>query len=144
VRGSDGTVVSCYAYRHLYGTGRWRVTSAFVIAKAGGVCEIRGPRCTGTATTADHVIAAFELAERGRLDLFFDTRYLRAACRSCNSRRGAIEENSRRRGRPRPRRRVVTAEQVAVEWAERERAYWARVEQERREAERPRRTPRIF
>ena len=131
-------------YRRWYGSGRWRATSAFVIRRAGAVCEIGGPRCTGIATTADHVVAAVELAQRGRLDLFFDLGHLRAACRSCNSRRGAEMVNAGRRGRPRAPRRVVTAEQAAEAWAAREWAYWARVERERQARERRRPVPRIF
>jgi hypothetical protein len=60
-----------------------------------------------------------------------------AGCRECNSRRGAELVNA---GRPRPRRRVVTAEQAVIAYGARERAFWAAVERERRETERrPRR-----
>jgi hypothetical protein len=115
-----------------------------VVARAGGRCEVT-PGCPRPGTTADHVIPAAELAQRGELHRFFDPGNLRCACRVCNSRRGAQLVNAGRRGRPRAPRLLVTAEQAAEAWAARERAYWARVERERerQETERRRPTPRI-
>jgi hypothetical protein len=65
-------------YKALYGTQRWRRLSRLVIARAGGLCEV--PGCPNLATTADHVIPALVLAERGELAAFFDPANLRAAC----------------------------------------------------------------
>ncbi|MBS2540128.1 HNH endonuclease [Catenulispora sp. NF23] len=52
-----------------------------VIRNARGRCEIGGPRCTGRATTADHIIP---LAYGGT----HDRRNLRAECLPCNCGRG--------------------------------------------------------
>jgi 5-methylcytosine-specific restriction endonuclease McrA len=82
-------------YAVLYRSRAWRKTAAWVIARAGGRCEVCGVR---RATSADHIVPAAELWESGRIDAFFDTMNLRASCRSCNSRGGAYVANSRRRG----------------------------------------------
>ena len=89
------------------------------------------PGCSRPAVTADHVVSAWELARAGRLDVFFDPSNLRAACRSCNSRRGTIERNARYRGVPR-RRRVVDLTAAAESRAEAENRYWAELEADRR------------
>jgi 5-methylcytosine-specific restriction protein A len=60
-----------------YGAG-WQRLSRRVIERDGGVCQIRGPRCTWWATTTDHVIAK----ANGGTD---DPTNLQAACRPCNS-----------------------------------------------------------
>jgi 5-methylcytosine-specific restriction endonuclease McrA len=60
-----------------------------VLEAAGWRCQIRGPRCTGRATTVDHVVA---LAEGGTHERW----NLRAACRACNSAGGAAITNRRR------------------------------------------------
>ena len=106
--------------------------------RAGGRCEVT-PGCPRRATTADHIVSAWALAQTGRLDEFVAVENLRAACRTCNSRRGAVERNARARGRPRGRR--VDAEAAAVAWAARENAYWVRVEVA---AGRPAPQPRIY
>jgi hypothetical protein len=83
-------------YRRLYATQRWRSTARFVIARAGGVCEVRG--CGRPATSADHhPTPALELYLTGRLELFFDLGNLRASCASCNSRAGAQLRNGKQR-----------------------------------------------
>jgi 5-methylcytosine-specific restriction endonuclease McrA len=129
--------VTCWDYRALYGSALWARTRRFVLARD-PLCA-----CGRPATHADHIISAIELARMGRLDLFFSLDNLRGACASCNSRRSAIETNARRRGRPRRRRRprFVSAEEIAIAWAQRERAYWR--ESEAEPAPRPR-TPRIY
>jgi hypothetical protein len=135
---------SCWDYRRLYSTTLWTRVSKIVVARD-PLCA-----CGRPSTTADHIVSARELAKRGELHRFFDLDNLRGSCRSCNSRRGALEENARRRGRPRKARarRWRSAEEMAEAWAVQERAYWARLEAERLEAQRPspppRRTPRIY
>jgi 5-methylcytosine-specific restriction endonuclease McrA len=72
------------AYSHpLYITNR-----AICLARDKGQCHW----CGGMATTADHVVA---LAEGGTHDLA----NLVAACRRCNSSRGAVVTNAVRRAR---------------------------------------------
>jgi 5-methylcytosine-specific restriction enzyme A len=60
-----------------YGSA-WVRTSRRVIARDGGICQIRGPRCTWWADTTDHIVPK----ARGGDD---DDGNLQAACRSCNS-----------------------------------------------------------
>ena len=65
---------------------RWERTRREVIARAGGLCQIRNPAvCTGHATTVDHIL---ERRHGGTND----PRNLRAACGPCNT----------ARNRPRP------------------------------------------
>jgi 5-methylcytosine-specific restriction endonuclease McrA len=120
-------------YKALYGTVRWRRLSRLVIARAGGVCQVT-PGCLRPATCADHIIPALVLAERGELHVFFALDNLRASCQRCNSAAGARLRNQRQR-----RRRLVTGEEAAIVWAQREDAYWEQVA-----AERARPTPRIY
>jgi 5-methylcytosine-specific restriction endonuclease McrA len=65
------------------GGRRWRRLIPYVIARDGGVCQIRLPGCQGRATTADHVIPVMVAPERE-----MDPTNLRAACIPCNLRRG--------------------------------------------------------
>jgi 5-methylcytosine-specific restriction endonuclease McrA len=53
-----------------------------VIERDGGECQLGLPGCTFVATTADHIVSR-------SLGGDSDMSNLRAACRSCNSRRGA-------------------------------------------------------
>ena len=96
------------------------------------------------APAAHHILPVRVLAEPGQLDRFYDLDSLRAACATCNSRRGAQLVNAGRRGRPRTPRLLVSTEQAAEAWVVRERAYWASVERQRQAAERRRPTPRIY
>ena len=64
-----------------FGAG-WATISRKVIARDGGECQLGLPGCTFVATTADHVVAR-------SLGGDSDMSNLRAACRPCNSRRGA-------------------------------------------------------
>ena len=123
-------------YRALYGTSLWRKTSRMVVLRAGGRCEVT-PGCPRPARTADHIVSAWLLAERGELERFFDLGNLQAACRSCNSRRGALETNARYRGVPR-RRRVDPAAAAAAAWAARYEADMARLARERERRPMPR------
>jgi hypothetical protein len=124
-------------YRSLYGTQRWRLLSREVIAAARGRCAI--PGCLAPADSCDHYpVSAMEAFEANLPELFWDPENLRALCRSHNSSLGAALGNRARR-----RRRRVSfqeeAERRAIQWAERENAYWAGVERERQAAR-----PRIF
>lgn len=106
-------------YRHLYSTGRWRWTRDLVLLRAGYRCQMT-PGCPTRATTCDHVVPAYVLAQTGELDRFFDPTNLRAACARCNYAAGArlVNALNRRRGR---RRRA----QADDAWAARENAYWS-------------------
>jgi 5-methylcytosine-specific restriction endonuclease McrA len=73
------------SYESPYKDPRWRRIRKVVLARDGYVCQIRGPRCTTTATQADHVVSWRELPEERWLDVTL----LRAACRSCNAQKGA-------------------------------------------------------
>jgi hypothetical protein len=101
------------------------------------------PGCPRPATTADHIVPALELAAAGRLeDLFFSISNVRAACGPCNASAGARLGNQRR-----GQRRVTAmeaAERAAIAWAERENAYWRRVEAERQAVAAARPEPRIY
>ena len=37
-------------------SGPWRRIRAQVLERDDGLCQIRGPRCTGVATAVDHII----------------------------------------------------------------------------------------
>lgn len=76
-----------------YSTAAWRRTRTFVIARAGGRCEVEGPRCTGRATTCHHVLPSSQYPER-----FFDPANLQAACAPCN-RHGAATASENRNNR---------------------------------------------
>jgi AAA domain-containing protein/HNH endonuclease len=58
-------------------TRAWRKTRELVLARDGYRCQIRGPKCTTTATEADHIVTR----EAGGTD---DPANLRAACGPCN------------------------------------------------------------
>jgi len=53
------------------------------------VCQMRGPKCRRYATDVDHIVA---VSEGGA---FYDPANLRAACRACNGRGGAMITNAR-------------------------------------------------
>lgn len=58
-----------------------------IFARDGHRCQIRGPRCTGTAEDVDHIISPLDGGE------WFDPTNLRAACPTCN--RGRDTRNRR-------------------------------------------------
>lgn len=60
-----------------YGSA-WRRTSARIIKRDGGLCQLRLPGCTYFADTTDHIVARVH----GGTD---HESNLQAACRSCNS-----------------------------------------------------------
>jgi 5-methylcytosine-specific restriction endonuclease McrA len=61
-----------------------------VLAAAGWRCQMRGPTCTGLATTVDHIVPLINGGTH-------DATNLRAACQACNCRGGALIVNSERR-----------------------------------------------
>ena len=61
-------------------TAAWRNARLATLARDGGVCQIRGERCTWVATEADHIV---EVTAGGAL---YDLANLRAACKPCNAR----------------------------------------------------------
>jgi 5-methylcytosine-specific restriction endonuclease McrA len=62
-----------------YSTSAWQRVRKAVLQRDGYQCRIRGPRCTGQATTVHHIIPSSE-----RPDLFFVDENLAAACARCN------------------------------------------------------------
>jgi 5-methylcytosine-specific restriction endonuclease McrA len=74
-------------------TREWRRIRADVLARDGYRCQLNLPRCTGLATTVDHIIA------RHHGGPLLDPANLRAACRPCNSVGGAAITNDARAGR---------------------------------------------
>jgi hypothetical protein len=93
---------------------RWRTLRASILASQ-PTCAIRGPKCTGYATTVDHVVPIALGGDE------FDPNNLRPACAACNYGLGAKLTNKRRAGK------VPSA-------AEAERARrWAAADRRRRE-----------
>jgi 5-methylcytosine-specific restriction endonuclease McrA len=64
-----------------YKARQYQVNRRLVLEAAGFRCEVRGPTCTTTATTADHIVP---VSAGGSSEL----QNLRAACRSCQNRQG--------------------------------------------------------
>lgn len=60
-----------------YNDRAYRALRPLVLAEAKYQCQIRGPHCTGQASTVDHIVA---LSAGGSNDL----NNLRAACTRCN------------------------------------------------------------
>ncbi len=74
---------------------RWERVVRFVMVRDEGLCQIRGPRCTGAATTGDHVVP---LVMGGAP---YDPRNVRAACAACNYSSGAaLSSRAGRLGAP--------------------------------------------
>jgi 5-methylcytosine-specific restriction endonuclease McrA len=71
------------------GSVAWKQLRVVVLNRARGMCEIRGPRCSGAATTVDHIVPRSEHGDMWSLD------NLRAACARCN----AWHREQARRGR---------------------------------------------
>lgn len=76
----------------------WKRTARAVIARDGGVCQLRLEGCTGRATSADHVVPLVLGGSR------LDPANLRAACGHCNSKAGGQVGNARGRVGPPSRR----------------------------------------
>ena len=66
------------AERTPFQSPRWKGLRRFVLARDGS-CQIRGPRCTGGAEDADHIVS-WRLGEQ----YWLGPDNLRAACRKCN------------------------------------------------------------
>jgi 5-methylcytosine-specific restriction endonuclease McrA len=64
-----------------YGAG-WGTISRRILRRDGHVCQLRLPGCTGTATTVDHRIPRSQGGTATESNLV-------AACRHCNSSKGA-------------------------------------------------------
>lgn len=79
----------------LYATPQWRQLRLAILARDQHRCRIQGPRCTTTATEADHII---ELDAGGAP---LDPANLQAACKRCNSSKGTRYVNAKR-GRSEP------------------------------------------
>ena len=62
-------------YATPYRDPRWRRVRARILRRDAGWCQIRGPRCSGTATQVDHIVSWRELPE----DQWFAPENLRAA-----------------------------------------------------------------
>jgi 5-methylcytosine-specific restriction endonuclease McrA len=69
---------------------KYRKARPHVLADALYQCEVRGPTCTGMATTVDHVRPVAEGGTDDRVNL-------RAACPQCNSRLGGQLGQQRKR-----------------------------------------------
>jgi 5-methylcytosine-specific restriction protein A len=63
---------------HPPGSSRHRAWRRQVLERAFDLCEIRGPKCTGTATEADHIIPTGEGGAE------FDIANGQAACANCH------------------------------------------------------------
>jgi 5-methylcytosine-specific restriction protein A len=79
--------------KSIYATPEWRTVRRYILDRDAQLCQIAGPLCTTVATEVDHVV---ELAAGGAA---FDPANLRAACKSCNSSRGASFGNRKREPR---------------------------------------------
>lgn len=78
-----------------YSHRRWRErVRPRILERDGHVCRIGLAGCTVIATSVDHIV---ELDAGGAS---FDERNLRAACHSCNSKRGRLYANAKREARP--------------------------------------------
>jgi 5-methylcytosine-specific restriction endonuclease McrA len=80
--------------RSLYQTQRWQTLRRVILHRDGGLCQIRGGRCTRIATTVHHIIPASV-----RPDLFFTPSNLQGACKPCNYRDGAVIRADNREAR---------------------------------------------
>jgi 5-methylcytosine-specific restriction endonuclease McrA len=65
--------------RSLYSTVKWQRLRLAILQRDGRVCQIAGPKCTGFADTAHHLVPSSLAPER-----FFDPSNVVAACRRCN------------------------------------------------------------
>jgi 5-methylcytosine-specific restriction endonuclease McrA len=69
-----------------YVSRQWRKLAKQIKARDHYLCQIRGPRCTVTATQVDHIISPHP--ELGGGD-FWAASNLRAACAPCNNHRNS-------------------------------------------------------
>jgi 5-methylcytosine-specific restriction endonuclease McrA len=73
-----------------YSTAAWQKLRRLVIARAGGVCEVRGPRCTFIATSAHHRLPSSQFPQE-----FWNPANLQASCASCNAHGAAVKAENR-------------------------------------------------
>lgn len=62
-----------------YKTARWQRLRRAVLVHFNYTCQLRGPRCTGRATTVHHLVPSSQAPE-----LFFEPTNLTASCARCN------------------------------------------------------------
>jgi 5-methylcytosine-specific restriction protein A len=79
----------------IYRTRQWQSVRKQVLSRDLRQCQIRGPRCRGTANVVDHII---ELEDGGAPYLLSN---LQAACASCNAskRNSSLARRAKGRGR---------------------------------------------
>jgi 5-methylcytosine-specific restriction endonuclease McrA len=87
LQANGGDVVTHYPTP--YRDPRWRHVRQAILARDGHTCMIRGTRCTLIATQVDHIVPWRELDP----SQWFAPELLRAACRPCNSQRGARRQH---------------------------------------------------
>ena len=72
-------------------TRRWRErTRPYVLGRDGGICQIDAEGCTVVATQVDHIIP-YSLGGSGHVG------NLRAACKTCNTKRSGDEARGRKK-----------------------------------------------
>jgi HNH endonuclease len=71
--------------RSPYSTARWQKLRRAILRRDGRLCQIRGRRCTGIATTVHHILPASTHPH-----LFWEPSNLQAACKPCNYGDGAV------------------------------------------------------
>lgn len=74
--------------RKLKNTEQWERTRKFVLARDNAICA----HCGKPATDVDHIVPARKVLEAG--GNFYDTENLQALCKSCHSRKTAIEDST--------------------------------------------------
>jgi hypothetical protein len=87
-----------------YSTARWQKLRKAVLYRDGHVCRVRGPNCTGYATSVHHVVPSSKAPH-----LFWAESNLLSSCAPCNyggGRRIAVENG---------RRRIERLEEIIVE-----------------------------
>jgi 5-methylcytosine-specific restriction endonuclease McrA len=67
-----------------YSTAAWQKLRKAVLARDGHLCQIRGPRCRGYATSVHHLVPSSQAPQ-----LFWEPANLVAACSRCNYGDGA-------------------------------------------------------
>jgi 5-methylcytosine-specific restriction endonuclease McrA len=94
-----------------YSTARWQKLRRYILERDGGLCQIRGPRCTGYATTVDHRYPSSTHPE-----LFWAEENLRASCKKCNYGSGSrIASESKRATIAKLRETVAEQDQTITE-----------------------------
>jgi 5-methylcytosine-specific restriction endonuclease McrA len=80
--------------RSPYSTARWQKLRRAILRRDGRLCQIRGRRCTGIATTVHHILPASTHPH-----LFWEPSNLQAACKPCNYGDGAAVRADNRTAR---------------------------------------------